>query len=154
MAIFSLYCINQLVFVIWTEHVSCVVAIAFLNFKKFVLQTVNERIIMRLHSGPISGLSACDDLKLPPRSQHKICNISMPYISSLVHSSILKMEATDFSEKLVTVYQIHGIINHLTVILKYFVVMLYLQMWVLLYIKCSFPVTNWGSQSWKFSNFV
>lgn len=121
MAIFSLYCINQLFFVIWIDHVSCVVAIAFLNRKKSVLQTVNKGIIMRVHSGPSSGLSACGDLKLPPRSQHKIWNISMPYISPLFHSSVLKMEATDFSEKLVTVYQIHGIINHLTVILKYFV---------------------------------
>jgi hypothetical protein len=76
---------------------------------------------MRVHSGPSSGLSALGDLKLPPRSQHKIQNISMLHISPLVHSSILKMEAAGFSENLVRVYQIHGIINQMTVILKYFV---------------------------------
>jgi hypothetical protein len=75
---------------------------------------------MRVHSGPSSGLSAWGDLKLPPQSQRKIWNISMPHISRLVHSCILKMEAAGFSEKLVF-YHIHGVINQMTEILKYFV---------------------------------
>jgi hypothetical protein len=41
--------------------------------------------------------------------------------SHLIYSYILKMEAAAFSEKLVTIYQIHGVINQMTVIFKYFV---------------------------------